>query len=153
MGRCPVTQPISGTSPVGGGGGGGGGAAATSRVGLQFSDSGNRGPGSSLRSGGDLFGNLTPGSAIGQASTAGTIREVAWRRTTTPAGSFRISIIDSARTERAFVLVTAAAAAVSGSVSGLSLGVLANEQIAVLWDLTSTGTTQDPAVTVYVEPS
>ena len=51
------------------------------------------------------------------------------------------------------MLVTAAAAAVSGSVSGLSLGVLANEQIAVLWDLTSTGTTQDPAVTVYVEPS
>ena len=118
-------------------------------VAYQFSDTGNRGPGSGLRSGGDLFGNITPGSSIGQASVAGIVRAVAWRRDVTVAGSWRISSIDNTPSEVASVLVTAAALQRSGSVAGLSLPV--DGAVGVLWDSTSSGTTQNPSVTVYVE--
>jgi len=169
-----MTSPI-GTSPIGGGGGIteiiGVGVNITNPMGptttitataatvgalmpMQYSDTGNRGPGAALRSGGDMFGNLTPGSAQGQPTTGGTIRRVSWRRTTTSAGFVRVSIINAGGgTERTFFLVTTGAGVGDGETSGLSVAVNDGEQIAVFWDSTSTGTTQDLAVTVYVEPA
>ena len=126
--------------------------AAGSRYALQYSDTGNRGPGAALRSGGDLFSNLTPGSAIGQPSSGGVIREVAWRRTVTPLGSIRISAIQPGGTERAFILVPAPAGVGDDIASGLNFAINPGEQVAVLWDASSTGTTRNLAVTVLVEP-
>ena len=123
------------------------------RVVQEFADAGNRAPGASLRSGGDLFGNLTPGSAIGQPSIAGTIREVSWRRTVTPAGFVRISAIQFGGTERAFILVPIPDGVGSGIETGLNFPVFAGEQVSVQWDVTSSGTTQNLAVTVSAEPS
>ena len=127
--------------------------AIKSRVAYQFSDIGNRPAGAALRSGGDLFGNLTPNSAIGQASVAVTIREVAWRRNVTAAGFFRVSVLDATLNELGFVLVPAAALVATGATTGLALAVPAGGAVACFWDLSSSGTTQDPSVTVYAEPS
>jgi len=165
------------TAADGGGGGGGGGPvssddvannssvpgatvtdalnallAAGSRYALQFSDTGNRAAGASLRSGGDLFGNLTPGSGAGQPSGGGVVREVAWRRSVAILGSFRISAIQPGGTERAFILVPTPNGVGDGIASGLNFPINPGEQIAVLWDISSSGTTQNPAVTVLVEP-
>jgi hypothetical protein len=119
---------------------------------LQFSDTGNRAPGAALRSGGDLFGNLTPGSGVGQPTDGGVVRWVSWRRTTTPLGSIRISAINAGGgTERAFILVPAAAGIGDGIATGLSFAVNPGEQLTVLWDNSSSATTQDLAVTVGVD--
>lgn len=123
-------------------------------IALQYSDTGNRAPGTALRSGGDLFGNLTPGSGIGQPTTGGVVREIGWRRTTTPLGSIRVSAINVAGgTERAFILVATPAAVGSGLATGLNFAVNDGEQVAAFWDSSSSSTVQDLAVTVLVSPS
>lgn len=121
---------------------------------LQYSDTGVRGLNAALRSGGDLFGNLSPGSGIGQPTVAGRIRAVSWRRTNTAnAGFLRVSVIDTGRTERVFTLVPVAAATSNGITSGLDIECFDNEQISVIWDGSSSGTTTSPAASVFVEPS
>ena len=125
--------------------------AVESRVSTEHGDQGNRTPGAALRSGGDVFANLTPANAIGQASRAVTIREVAWRRNIFAAGFFRISVVDAALNEVAFTLVPAPALQGAGSTTGLAIPVPTGGAVGVYWDTTSSGTTQNPTVTVYAE--
>ena len=121
-------------------------------VGFQFSDSGNRGPGAALRWGGDRFGNKTPGSARGApVILAGTIIAVSWSRQVTPAGTVEVTILNGGNvTGLGAANVPAPGGARSGATS-VSVPLVSDDELYVGWDVSSSGTTQDLGVTVWVQ--